>query len=168
MHTLITGEIGVGKSTLIKRLLAHTDRKIYGFVTEKRPFGAGERLYINPAEGGRVYGENVIGEIMPGRRGGIPEAFDRLGVPLLSGIPEGSIVLMDELGFMESRALDFCRAVLEVLDGEYQVIAAVKPRDTPFLKSVREHPNGRLYTVTAENRDGLYSQILREMDFERS
>ena len=68
---------------------------------------------------------------------------------------------MDELGFMEAKAEAFTRAVLETLDGDIPVIAAVKARfDIPFLDAVRAHPKGKLSMITKENRDQLYEELL--------
>ncbi len=68
---------------------------------------------------------------------------------------------MDELGFMEARAEAFVRAVFDALNGTIPVIAAVKARfDVPFLNDVRAHPNARLYTITKENRDELFEEVL--------
>ena len=39
IHILICGERGVGKSTLIERLLRACSRPRYGFVTKMRPAG---------------------------------------------------------------------------------------------------------------------------------
>lgn len=36
-HLLICGERGVGKSTLIRRLLEHSTREVGGFVTKRLP-----------------------------------------------------------------------------------------------------------------------------------
>ena len=34
-HILLCGEVGIGKSTLIARLLEHSSRPVYGFITKK-------------------------------------------------------------------------------------------------------------------------------------
>lgn len=44
---------------------------------------------------------------------------------------------MDELGFLENDAHRFQAAVLAALDGSTPVLAAVKPKDTDFLRRVR-------------------------------
>ena len=69
--------------------------------------------------------------------------------------------MMDELGFMESKAEAFTQAVIHALDVDIPVIAAVKARfDVPFLNEVRAHPKTRLYMITTENRDALFSELL--------
>lgn len=51
-HLLICGERGVGKSTLIRRLLEHSTREVCGFVTKRLPI-ADENgffpIYLYPA-----------------------------------------------------------------------------------------------------------------------
>ena len=67
---------------------------------------------------------------------------------------------MDELGFMESNASAFCFGVLSALDGDIPVLAAVKNKETAFLKAVREHKNVELHYITTQNRDMLYRELV--------
>jgi nucleoside-triphosphatase THEP1 len=162
-HILLTGEIGAGKSTLARRLLAHTKRPLYGFITERIPineYGAAS-TYIHAANTReRHYTQHNLVGYHDGRKGyAVPAVFDSVGVPLLSAMPDG-LLLMDELGFFESDATRFCDSVLQALDASVPVLAVVKARQTPFLDQVRAHQDARLFTVTPENRDALYDQIL--------
>ncbi len=170
MHTLIIGERGVGKSTLINRVLKACGRPVYGFETKKEDALADEALgspvYIYSAWQQRSRSEeNLVGYCKNHRFDASAQVFDRFAPKLRQPVPEGGIILLDELGFMESKAKDFCSAVLELLDGDIPVIAAVKTRDTPFLQAVRSHPKAKCFYITEENRDELYPQVL---DFVRS
>ncbi len=163
-HILICGEVGAGKSTLIQRLLAQNTRPVYGFITKKLdPDENGfHPIYIHPAGASeRVYEEkNMVGTCDRRTHNINLDAFNTLGVSYLQAKADG-IIVMDELGFMEAQAEAFTRAVMGALDGEIPVIAAVKARfDVPFLNEVRAHPNAMLYTITAENRDALLSELL--------
>jgi len=40
------------------------------------------------------------------------------------------------------------------------VLAAVKPKNTPFLRAVREHENAELVFIDERNRDTLFLQLL--------
>ena len=88
--------------------------------------------------------------------------MDGLAVSYLRGIPEGSLVVMDEIGTLESAAPAFQREVMRILSGNYSVFAAVKAQNTDFLRAVRRHPDCELYIITPENRDDLYAQIKAE------
>ena len=154
LHVLICGDIGVGKSTLIEKLLhAENRRPICGFITKKTPEDENgvSKVYIHPANAVKRQhtAENLIGTCTASHSHGNPAVFDAVGTGLLHAPPEG-LLLMDELGFMENKALVFCMRVLQALEGKVPVLAAVKNRETPFLKAVREHPNARLFWITRE------------------
>ena len=88
-----------------------------------------------------------------------PEAFDRFARRLCDP-PPGSVVVLDEIGFMESESQPFCAAIMRLLDGDAPAIAAVKHNDTPFLQAVRRHPRCRCFAITPENRDALSGEVL--------
>lgn len=167
VHILVVGAQGVGKSTLIRRVLEEVDRPVFGFETKKEvPEEGGSGLvYLYPAGGER----GRTGENLAGRCGSIsgsvqvfPEAFDRFAPRLRGPVPAGHIVLMDELGFMEAASEAFCSAVFALLDGDAPVLAAVKNREVPFLNRVRAHPKCRCFFLTPENRDRMFEEVLEQ------
>jgi hypothetical protein len=66
---------------------------------------------------------------------------------------------MDELGFLENDAHLFQAAVLAALDGPVPVLAAIKPKETDFLRRVRQHPCGEVFYITPESREALYQRL---------
>ncbi len=163
MHILVIGDIGVGKSTLISKLLHRTRLPVFGFRTEKTDAKAigRDQVYIHQATGEKTYSDKNTAALCSANGIRINEGvFDNLGAALLMDIPSGSIVLMDELGFIESGEMIFCDAVLRILDGPYFVLAAVKTVDTPFLRSVLSHQNALVFNVNVYNRNTLEKQIL--------
>ena len=165
MHVLITGPRGVGKSTLIRRVIAELGCPVFGFETKKEDAPEGELrgspVYIYPAgEEHRRSEENLVGICQNRHIATCPGAFDRFAPRLRAPVPAGHIVLMDEIGTLESASQAFCSAVLTLLDGNTPVIAAVKDKSTPFLDTVKAHPNGTLFSITEENRDALFDEVL--------
>ena len=53
--------------------------------------------------------------------------------------------------------------MLAALVGSTPVLAAVKPKDTDFLRRVRQHPHGEVFYLTPENRDTLYEHLRSRM-----
>jgi nucleoside-triphosphatase len=165
LNIIITGEPGSGKSTLIRRLLERLPVAPVGFITKKEPAGSdgNESVYICSINGpwtGSM--KNRVGLCTPGTAVGFPEVFESEGVALLTGLPPSSLVVMDELGFMENDARLFCGKVLEILDGDYLVIAAVKLKNTPFLAKVCSHEKSRVYRISQGNRETLADEILMD------
>ena len=167
-HALIVGAPGVGKSTLIDRVLEELGCPVWGFETKKETDGElteeGFPVYLYQlGRERRRTEENLVGRCRKKCICVRPEAFDRYAGELKKPVPAGHAVKMDELGFLEASSRAFCEAVLEKLDGDAPVIAAVKNRDIPFLQAVRSHPRGEIFFITEENREELFGQVLAFM-----
>lgn len=168
MHTLIVGAAGVGKSTLIRRVVYAIDRPLSGFETRKEDSLAdpihGSPVYIYTAGQPHVQTEhNLLGHCKNRHPETYSAAFDRYAPTLEHMDADGRIIVMDEIGTMEAASEKFCAAIMKRLDGTDPVIAAVKHKDTPFLNAVRSHPNCRCFYITEENRDALYHEVLAFM-----
>ena len=163
-HIVLTGAKQVGKSTLLERLLQHCTVPLGGFLTRstpRQPDGT-HSVYLYPAGSTErpTETQNHIGDACFGLKTTHPEVFETLGVQYLSCNHAGLIV-MDELGFMESDAKNFCRAVLNLFDGDTPILAVCKDKPgIPLLDAVRSHPNTKLYTVTEQNREELFEELL--------
>lgn len=163
-NLLLTGEPGVGKSTLLRKLM--TDRKVCGFVTlkkERDPDGSWP-VYIGPATGGS---QMLAARVRTDGAERFSDVFDSCGAELLRDIPNDAVAVMDELGFLEDDAARFKENVLRVLTEGPHVIGVVKPRSTQFLDAVRAVPDTLIVQVTADNRNELYyrlSDLLKEWD----
>ena len=168
MHALIVGDRGVGKSTLIRRVLNELNRPVFGFETKK------EEALEDPIRGCPIYiydagknhcrtEDNFLGYHRDSDTHTFTAAFDRYAPKLTGDIPPNTVVELDEVGFLEAKSEAFCQAVLQMLDGDNPVIAAVKNRDIPFLTQIREHPKARCFYITPDNRDALYEEVLTFM-----
>lgn len=165
IHALIVGAKGVGKSTLIRRVLQELARPVAGFETKKEDSMKddlhGIPVYIYEPEKPRIHSkENLAGYCTDHGVQICDGIFDNYAPKLKQTVPDDSILVFDELGFMESQEKDFCEAVLNRLGGEIPVIAAVKDRDIPFLIEVRSHPHCRCFYITEENREELFPEVL--------
>ena len=165
MKILLCGDINSGKTTLIQRLLADMSAAPRGYITVRMPEVDGvSNVYLydiaNPPE--RVEDAAVIMAISDAGTEKHPERLDALGVRYLTDIPAGSVVVLDEIGSLETASPEFQKAVMRILSGDYTVLAAVKAANTDFLRAVRRHPDCELYIITPDNRDALYAQLKEE------
>ena len=162
-HIVLWGQRGVGKSTLARRLLEDWKGPVCGFITRASPPDADgfRSIYLyaadDPAPVERAC--NRVGRTNRTEHTMWPEVFDGLGVELLRAQP-GSLIFMDELGFLEQDAANFRREVLRRLDGNIPVLAVIKHKThIPFLQEIRTHPRVQLYQVTEDNRDDLPAEL---------
>ncbi|MDD3400857.1 MAG: nucleoside-triphosphatase [Eubacteriales bacterium] len=161
-HILIVGHQGVGKSTLIGKILNELQLPVCGFVTKKEAQleDGSCPVYIHSAVGERQYDKsNLIGSCKDFCSTGYPEVFDA-HAHLITGAPEGGVMLMDELGVMENKAEIFRAAVMGALDTRQLVVASVRDKNSEFLDAVRAHKKARCFYVTKDSRDKVWEEVL--------
>lgn len=169
MHIFLTGDVQVGKSTIIRKtLLALQLQAIGGFRSisvPDLPDGAMSVYLIPAGDEHPMMGDwNRVGIRKGCGRGieKIPEAFERAGAQALVDAENMPLILMDEVGRMESAAARFSERILALLDGSAPILGVVqKIADTKLTNAIRQHPNVRVLTVTKENREELAGEVLR-------
>jgi len=167
-HIFLTGERQLGKSTLLRRVLAGLPAlRLGGFrtVTAAEADGASGPVYLVPAaQEPPQYGDDNRVAIRLGRgRGavGYPEAFDRAGTAALRDAEKADLIVMDEIGFLEAEALRFRARIGELLDGDTPILGVVRQRgESAQQQAIRTHPKVRIIEVTKDNRDSLCPEIL--------
>lgn len=170
MHIFLTGEVQVGKSTIIRRWLqAHPQLRVGGFRTVPGAKGKNgeDTVHIIPAAGNpALTAENRImfrqGRWPQRKLEFFPQVFDRVGVSLLREGGEKDILIMDEIGFTEDNAALFQQAVLEKLEGDMPILGVVRALPGVLADAVRAHPKSRIIAVTQENREEVLKRLLRE------
>ena len=157
-HLFLTGEKGVGKSTLLQKLL--NGRTAGGFRTVKAVQGGRVSLHLLAGEE-QPSEENFLCFCPPTGDAETARRFDRLGCAALERA--GDVIVMDELGPAECRAEAFREAVLRCLDGNTPVLGVLQKGEYPFYRTVAEHPKVRLVEITPENRDILELPVITEV-----
>lgn len=164
-HIFLTGSVQCGKSTVITRVLEAWNGAVGGFRTGFGPDRAcPERLlYLwSAAEPACYDSDHAVVKFFNGcAPEAIPGRFDALGTACLTGTP--TLWVMDECGRLERDALTFQQAILEKLERDTPVLGVVREGFPGWTKTIADHPNVELITVTEGNRDALPERILEKL-----
>jgi nucleoside-triphosphatase len=162
---LLTGEPGVGKTTVIKKLAEALRPHACGFYTEEiLKFGSRLGFHIVTLDGkigllahvGREEGPRV-GKF----RVDVPR-FEELALPALE--EKGDVILIDEIGKMELHSEFFKLALDRIFEGERSVIATVMPDSNAFADRIKRRPDVDMFEVNRYNRTRLPAIILSRLD----
>lgn len=164
MHFFLTGEIQVGKTTIIQKTLFMLQIRAGGFQTY---FGddrgmPNRFLYLSDAALPRTYEQEAAVARFQGKQGAevFTERFEEYGTMLIQKAKnQADIIVMDECGNLENQAYLFQQEILEALDGNIPILGVVKLSSTGWTERIRNHSNVSLLSVTQENRNQLPGQI---------
>ena len=165
MHIFLTGAIQVGKSTIIRKVLSQSGMVADGFMTYWEAGDDGEqKLFLSQFGLDSRADERYLIEYDRGRKieskKSIEKAFDSYGSSILENSGKCDIIVMDELGFLESGAALFQQAVLRHVSGDVPILGVIKPAQTEFLDGIRTHAKVKVMEVTVKNRDEVRKSVL--------
>lgn len=159
MKLFLTGPIEVGKTHITNGCLAAFTGKLWGFRTYKEePEGMPGESIVWLSEAAHPEHRWIAASIRDGGENEFwPEVFETRGVDILRKIgpdTEG-MVLMDEIGHIESNAPAFQNEVKRVLDLDIPVLGVLRQDSTPFLDELFADRRLTIVDVTTDNRDAL-------------
>lgn len=160
---LVTGRPGVGKTTLVERVVKSLSVPVGGFYTREirdRGRRVGFGLSTWEGESGKMSHVDFDSPFRVGKYGVDLQVIDNIGVPAIrEAVDAGRLIVIDELGRMELFSEKFQQAVLEALDSEVPLLGAIQERPHPFLDAIRKRPDVELIRMTPENRDDLVKKL---------
>jgi len=91
------------------------------------------------------------------------ESFEEIGVHILAQSKGVDLIIMDELGNLESNARLFKKAVLDTLSGTVPVLGALRMGDIPWHNDIKQNLQVTLHEVNEKNREALPQVIAGQL-----
>ncbi|XP_021761510.1 cancer-related nucleoside-triphosphatase homolog isoform X1 [Chenopodium quinoa] len=173
---LVSGAPGVGKTTLIIRVLENLralnpNLKVQGFYTREIRQGnervGFEVVTVNGQRGTLASINNPSPESARwptvGRYRVDIASFDNVALPELQIKEDTDLFVIDEVGKMELYSSSFFPAVLNLLNSNIPLLATIPiarhGRDIPGVARLRNHPGAIIYTLDPNNRDTYRERV---------
>jgi nucleoside-triphosphatase len=170
-HFLITGKPGIGKTTLIKKIVQEIKNtfpncNITGFYTnEIRQDGLRIGFDIHTIDGrqgilARSNEAQFKSKMRVGKYFVDITDLENLVVPLLYN--STNLLIIDELGKMELFSSKFRKAVNFAFNNQPRVIATLPYYKHSFLDSIRKRQDVKIFELTRSNRKQIFSEIVQK------
>ncbi len=155
-NILITGNPGVGKTTLIQNIISKLNVSAGGFYTAEVRDESGKRwgFKIISLDGREevLASVDVISSRRVSKYGVDVGAVDRVGVTAIrDALKSKDIVVIDEIGRMELTSNRFRDIVQEAFDSSKPVLGTIALKETNTVKKVKERQDTRLIKLTRAN-----------------
>ncbi len=172
-HLLITGKSGIGKTTLIEKIITDLRQtlpklKLSGFITKEVRLD-GVRIGFNLCtldgkEG--VLARTSFNDNKHRKRVGKYfvdlKDLETIGVPSLQ--EEADLIILDEIGKMELLSHDFNECLENLLSGKTLLVATIAYYDTSETKNIKQLNSVKIIEVTGRNRDYLRKNIINHIN----
>ena len=155
-NILITGNPGVGKTTLIQNIVSKFNISAGGFYTSEVRDEEGKRwgFKITSLDGNEsiMASVEIVSKYRISRYGIDVASIDRVGVTAIKeAIKHNDFIVIDEIGRMELFSKKFQEVTMEALDSPKIVFGTITAKDITFTKKIKERQDTKIITLTRQN-----------------
>ena len=181
INILLTGRPRIGKTTIIQNFVRRCFLPMGGFFTcEIREHGMRVGFSIEAIHSWNHNGSgNKYHAVMAhvnsrspyrvGKYGVNISAIEEVGITALrEGMKRAKLIIIDEIGRMETYSELFQKEVKNVLDCSLPVLGVIQMKQNPFLDSIRNRDDVKVIQVTLDNRDTLPRRLFDIFGIETS
>jgi nucleoside-triphosphatase THEP1 len=168
LKLFLTGDPGCGKTTVLRRVI---DRlrggvEMSGFLTEEFLKSGRRKGFRGVTLSGQEFllaDRDLDSPMRVGPYGVSLEGLDTIGLDSLRPDPQTRLLVLDEVGKMESFSEPFRERVQELLDDPTPLLATVAVHGVGFPKRVRQDSRITLVRMRRRGRDAMVGEILRHL-----
>ncbi len=165
-NILITGNPGVGKTTLIQNIISRLNISAGGFYTTEVRDENGKRwgFKIISLDGREetLASVEIISQRKVSKYGIDVGAIDRVGVTAVrDALRNKEIIVIDEIGRMELTSKQFRDVAMKVLDSSKPVLGTIAIKETSFAEKIKKRQDTRIIRLTRNNLSEVTTHVER-------
>jgi len=163
---LLTGHPGIGKTTIIRKVVDALGDRGGGFYTEEitGPGGRhGIKLITLYGEEATIAHKDLKAPRYPrvGRYGVDTAALDKVGVKALKrAIRRNRIVIVDQIGLMELHSRKFLDVLMGGFMGGAHIVGTIMSKPHPEADVFRYLSQVEIWEIDHRNRDAMHEHVL--------
>jgi len=161
---LVTGQPGIGKTTMIRQVVSTMRLRAAGFYTEDLRMGGareGFRVVTLDGEIGLLAACGHPADVTVSKYGVDLAALERVGVAALRrALDRGHVMVADEIGKMQLYSRPFRQTILEAVRQGHPLLGTIMSGRNPYAERIKSHPNVEVLELTPHNRHEIL-RILR-------
>ncbi len=162
-NILITGQPGVGKTTLLRKIIRELNLDAGGFYTQEvREEGIRQGFEIITLNGrrGMLAAVDFKSPYRVGKYGVNLKDLEEVAIPAMEEtLGRKDFLVIDEIGKMELFSKKFIHVLRKALDSPTRVLGVMKLHDNPLTREVKSRPDTALYTLKRDNFDELAQEL---------
>lgn len=163
-HLLILGRPGIGKTTLMKRLIQELrHRPIDGFITEEqRERGQRVGFWLSLLDGRQILlaHRHLHTDKRVGPYHVNAAALEQAAVPVIKrGMRQATVLFIDELGAMELSSALLEQAIKEAFQHGPPIVATAGISPLPLITALKKRKDVELIPLSNENRQTIEEEL---------
>lgn len=165
---LLTGEPGIGKTTIIMEVLGDLDVKAGGFFTQEIKSGKtrkGFQLITLDGQQAVLASVTKKSTYKVGKYAVDLDVMTDVAVPaLVNALNDADLIVIDEIGKMECFSKEFRDIAIRCLDADTPVLGTIQSFASPFINAITNRGDLAIINVDTGNRDDMPVNLLVLME----
>lgn len=160
-NVFLTGEVGVGKSTILQNVLKKIDISIGGYTTKRVYQEHYMRFMVNSLYDKSELYTIIEVNLKDNSKKVYRESFETGLIQILDkSFEHRDLIVIDELGNAENDIDLFTAKIFDLLDSDKIVFGVLKDADCKFLDDLRNRNDTTIIKITKENRDYIIEKVM--------